>query len=119
MKMHRVQISNLDPMLTTKAKEKAEQLGLSLSGYVRSLIVADLDRDTPASRRTHRHDEDDPPNLNTGEPWSAMDIRDLRWGINRRHSVERTADFLCRMRSGWLAVAGPERLRSSNAAHAS
>jgi hypothetical protein len=38
----------------------------------------------------------DPPNLNTGEPWSAEDIRDLRWGLSHRHTVNRMADFLCR-----------------------
>jgi hypothetical protein len=38
----------------------------------------------------------DPPNLNTGEPWSEEDIRDLRWGVSHRETVDRTADFLCR-----------------------
>src|SRR5688572_3863311 len=38
----------------------------------------------------------DPPNLNTGTPWSEEDIADLEWGIKHRTTVDRIADFLCR-----------------------
>jgi hypothetical protein len=35
--------------------------------------------------------------LNTGEPWSASEERDIRYAIRRGHSVAKTAQFLCRM----------------------
>jgi hypothetical protein len=35
--------------------------------------------------------------LNTGEPWSASEERDIRYAIKRGHSVAKTAEFLCRM----------------------
>lgn len=36
------------------------------------------------------------PNLNTGEPWSALDDRDLRWCVHDGQLIEEIADFLCR-----------------------
>jgi hypothetical protein len=36
------------------------------------------------------------PNLNSGEPWSEMDLYDLRYGLQIGTSVEELADFLCR-----------------------
>ena len=46
-------------------------------------------------------DMDDPdhseePNLNTGTPWSSWEDEDIRWGRDHNHSIEETADFLCR-----------------------
>jgi hypothetical protein len=36
------------------------------------------------------------PNLNTGKPWSEMDLSDLRHSLERGTSVPEIADFLCR-----------------------
>ena len=36
------------------------------------------------------------PNLNSGEPWSEMDLEDLRRGLRKGTSIEELADFLCR-----------------------
>ena len=36
------------------------------------------------------------PNLNSGEPWSEMDLEDLHHGLQIGTSVEELADFLCR-----------------------
>ncbi len=36
------------------------------------------------------------PNFNSGEPWSEMDLYDLRYGLQIGTSVEELADFLCR-----------------------
>lgn len=45
----------------------------------------------PESRR-------DPPNLNTGEPWSEMSLSDIRWQVEHGRPVAEIADFLCRTR---------------------
>ena len=34
--------------------------------------------------------------LNTGKPWSEMDLFDLLNSLSRGSSIEDTADFLCR-----------------------
>ena len=34
--------------------------------------------------------------LNTAQPWSERDLRDLRWCIEHREPIEKIADFLCR-----------------------
>jgi hypothetical protein len=39
---------------------------------------------------------DESPNLNTGEPWSDLDIRDLKWNVKHKITVDRIAEFLCR-----------------------
>jgi len=44
-------------------------------------------------------DPTDPPNLNTGTPWSELSDEDLRWCVNDRQSVEEIADFLCRTKA--------------------
>jgi len=36
--------------------------------------------------------DDDPPNLNTGTPWSETESRDLKWCIEHREPVEYIAD---------------------------
>ena len=36
------------------------------------------------------------PNLNTGEPWSETDDRDLRAELQAGQSIEEAARFLCR-----------------------
>ena len=36
------------------------------------------------------------PNLNTGQPWSEIDIRDLRAEVDHGSSIREAADFLCR-----------------------
>ena len=41
-------------------------------------------------------DDNNPPNLNTGEPWSDNDIRDLRRCIALGETAEEIASFLCR-----------------------
>ena len=43
-----------------------------------------------------KYDRADPPNLNTGKPWSEASISDLRYAVTQHHSPIRTADFLCR-----------------------
>lgn len=35
-------------------------------------------------------------NLNTGQLWSEVDERDLRWSLAHGRTVEETANFLCR-----------------------
>src|SRR5215472_1070028 len=35
------------------------------------------------------------PNLNTGNPCSASDDDDIRWGLDDNRSIEETANFLC------------------------
>ena len=41
----------------------------------------------------------DPPNLNSGRPWSRMDDFDLRWMLEKKkYSIEATASFLRRTR---------------------
>lgn len=42
---------------------------------------------------------DDPPNLNTGTPWSEWDDQDIRWGQEHGCSIDDTAEFLCRTRA--------------------
>jgi hypothetical protein len=37
-----------------------------------------------------------PVNLNSGKAWSEADLFDLRHSLARGHSVEETANFLCR-----------------------
>src|SRR3954462_11404353 len=54
MKMHRLQISNIDPRLKCKAMKKAEARGLSFS-YVRSLINADYDKTRTSPTRSESH----------------------------------------------------------------
>jgi hypothetical protein len=39
---------------------------------------------------------DDAPNLNTGTPWSEIDLYDLAWAVRHGRSIEETADYLCR-----------------------
>lgn len=36
------------------------------------------------------------PNLNTGQPWSAMDLADLENCLERGDSVEEIAELMCR-----------------------
>jgi hypothetical protein len=36
------------------------------------------------------------PNLNTGTPWSEMDLFDLRNSLEQGDTPEKVADFLCR-----------------------
>ena len=43
-------------------------------------------------------DIEDRPDLNTGTPWSEVDLRDLASSIRVGDSVEETATFLCRSR---------------------
>jgi hypothetical protein len=38
----------------------------------------------------------EPPNLNTGKPWSDVDVRDLRASLAHGASIDEAADFLCR-----------------------
>jgi hypothetical protein len=38
----------------------------------------------------------EPPNLNTGTPWSEMDLFDLRNSLEQGDAPEKVADFLCR-----------------------
>jgi hypothetical protein len=38
----------------------------------------------------------DMPNINSGKPWSGLDLDDLEWGIEHGQSADRIADFLCR-----------------------
>lgn len=41
-------------------------------------------------------DPSEEPNLNTGNPWSSWDDRDIRWGLDHNSSIEEIANFLCR-----------------------
>jgi hypothetical protein len=43
-----------------------------------------------------KSDDDDRPNVNTGNDWSEMDIFDLANEIRLNRSIEFIADFLCR-----------------------
>ena len=43
--------------------------------------------------------DDDPPNLNTGTPWTETQIRDRKWCIEHREPVEYIADSLCRQQA--------------------
>jgi hypothetical protein len=36
------------------------------------------------------------PNLNTGQPWSEIDTRDLRAALDNGDSIREAAEFLCR-----------------------
>ena len=38
----------------------------------------------------------DAPNINTGKPWSALDLSDLRYCLAANEPAEAIADFLCR-----------------------
>jgi hypothetical protein len=38
----------------------------------------------------------DAPNINSGKPWSALDLEDLRYCLAAGESAEDIADFLCR-----------------------
>ena len=38
----------------------------------------------------------DAPNINTGKPWSALDLQDLRYCLAAGEPAEDIADFLCR-----------------------
>ena len=42
--------------------------------------------------------DNDPPNLNTGKPWSEIDMLDFGNAVATGQSVEEIADFLCRTR---------------------
>ena len=42
--------------------------------------------------------EEERPNLNTGKPWSGVDIRDLKASITRGDSLADAAQHLCRTR---------------------
>jgi hypothetical protein len=44
------------------------------------------------------HADLDKPGLNSGQPWSAADDRDLRWGLDHGRSLDDTARFLSRSR---------------------
>jgi len=35
-------------------------------------------------------------NVNSGKPWSPVDLYDLRRGLGRGTSIDQVADFLCR-----------------------
>jgi hypothetical protein len=35
-------------------------------------------------------------NLNSGQPWSELDLSDLRYGLAAGETVEAIAEFLCR-----------------------
>ena len=35
-------------------------------------------------------------NVNSGKPWSPVDLYDLRQGLGRGTSIDEVADFLCR-----------------------
>jgi hypothetical protein len=67
---------------------------------------------------------DDPPNMNTGEPWSDADDRDLKWMIKRSARISSMADFLCRTakelrdraRELGFGELGPERAERSDVA---
>jgi hypothetical protein len=41
-------------------------------------------------------DDDDLPNLNTGQPWSENDVRDLRAAIENGDLLHEIANYLCR-----------------------
>lgn len=43
------------------------------------------------------------PDINTGKPWSEMDLCDLENCIERGDSIEQIAEFLCRDREEILA----------------
>ena len=43
-------------------------------------------------------DGEDRPDLNTGNPWSGMDLFDLANSVRLRQSLEEIATFLCRSR---------------------
>jgi hypothetical protein len=43
-----------------------------------------------------KSDDDDRPNVNTGNEWSEMDLFDLANEIRLNQSIEFIADFLCR-----------------------
>jgi hypothetical protein len=45
-----------------------------------------------------RPDDDDRPNVNTGNDWPEMDLFDLANEIRLNRSIEFIADFLCRLR---------------------
>jgi len=38
----------------------------------------------------------DAPNINTGKPWSELDLQDLRYCLAAGEPAEDIADFLCR-----------------------
>jgi len=38
----------------------------------------------------------EPPNLNTGAPWSVMDVLDLRLCVEGEDTIEEAAQLLCR-----------------------
>lgn len=44
-------------------------------------------------------DDPEPPNLNTGTPWSTWADQDIRAGLDRRESIEELAEFLCRTKA--------------------
>ena len=48
------------------------------------------------SLRLRKKPPADMPNINSGKPWSGLDLDDLEWGIDHRQSVEQIAQFLCR-----------------------
>lgn len=43
------------------------------------------------------------PNINSGKPWSDLDLSDLRQCVRERQSVGDIADFLCRDREEVVA----------------
>jgi hypothetical protein len=50
----------------------------------------------PAARAPEQHEDEAPENLNTGEPWSEMDLFDLGNCVRLEQPVAEIADFLCR-----------------------
>lgn len=62
--------------------------------------------------------DNDPPNLNTGTPWSETEIRDLEWCIiEPREPVEYIADILSRQQAEIrekMAELGLKEARRSN-----
>jgi hypothetical protein len=56
-------------------------------------------------------DDNDPPNLNTGHPWTDADVRDLRRCIALGETVEEIASFTCRTRREVRDKAAELRLR--------
>jgi len=44
----------------------------------------------------HLDDNADAPNVNTGKPWSSIEVTDLERCMKSGFSVDQAADFLCR-----------------------
>lgn len=88
-RMHRMQLSGID---RPRVKARVAELGLPISGYLRALVEKDVDMQASGEL----NDLNDPPDLNTGTPWSDLEAADLEWGAKHDHSAEEIATFLCR-----------------------